>query len=69
MSDKMTRWPLFRVALYRRGIGVRIRRHYWHLRRDPVGLLSERMGWNCRYWDCGRWRLTHRWNWITESGE
>lgn len=57
----LSRWPVF-VCAYRWGLGVRIGRHYWHLRRDPLDVYSERYRVACRWWQAGRWRLTHRWS-------
>lgn len=47
------------IRLYSAGIGIRIGRRYWHMRRNPHGLWSERSG-AVRFWQVGRWRLTYR---------
>lgn len=59
---RMRRWRFFvRARLWPLEIGVRVGRHYWYFRRDPLGIYSELYRIGCRYWDIGRWRLTHRW--------
>lgn len=51
------------ACAYRWGVGLRLGRHYWHLRRDPLNVFSERYakGVTNNWWQLGRWRLTHRW--------
>jgi hypothetical protein len=61
MADTHQTTPWGWVRFYAKGVGVRAGRHYWHLRRDPLDVYSERYKVGCNWWQVGRWRLTHRW--------